>query len=344
MPESLILNITLFISSGFVILLAGTNLVKLCDELADRTGMGEAITGAVFLGGLTTLPGITASISAAWSGSASLALSNAYGGIAAQTLFIAAADIVYQKANLEHAAASLENILSGVGLLVLLSMLFFAHSTPAITIWHMHPVSLLLPVVYVCFIYLASQSRENPMWLARITNETSTDEPEEKNESLSHKKLVKRWISLVLTGSLIVVFGWLLTKTGINISKATGISQSVMGAFLIAVITSFPELITSIFAVRQGALTLAVGGILGGNAFDTMFVAVADYFYLKGSIFEYVTAQDKGIAAMAAVMTGLILLGLLYRQRKGPAGIGFESIAVIFVSFIGSFTLFLSGG
>jgi cation:H+ antiporter len=36
--------------------------------------------------------------------------------------------------------------------------------------------------------------------------------------------------------------------------------------------TSIPELVTAVAAVRQGSLTLAVGGIVGGNAFDTLFM------------------------------------------------------------------------
>ncbi|NIQ53654.1 MAG: sodium:calcium antiporter, partial [Gemmatimonadetes bacterium] len=38
-------------------------------------------------------------------------------------------------------------------------------------------------------------------------------------------------------------------------------------------------------AVRQGALTLAVSDIVGGNFFDVLFVAAADLAFLQGSIY-----------------------------------------------------------
>ena len=41
---------------------------------------------------------------------ADLAMSNAVGGIAVQTLFLAIADVAYRRANLEHAAASLHGV------------------------------------------------------------------------------------------------------------------------------------------------------------------------------------------------------------------------------------------
>jgi len=109
----------------------------------------------------------------------------------------------------------------------------------------------------------------------------------------------------------------------------------------VAIVTSLPELITSVAAVRQGALTLAVGGILGGNAFDTLFAAVADYAYRPGSIYAHVSVSETGILALSLAMTALILLGLLKRQRQGPAGIGFESVGAILLYVVGMAVLFL---
>jgi cation:H+ antiporter len=43
------------------------------------------------------------------------------------------------------------------------------------------------------------------------------------------------------------------------------------------------ELVTTIAAVRRGALQLAVGGIIGGNTFDTLFLTAADVSYREGS-------------------------------------------------------------
>ncbi|MGB3554400.1 MAG: hypothetical protein WBA25_07155 [Jannaschia sp.] len=60
--------------------------------------------------------------SAALAGDASLAFSNGLGGIAAQTAFIAVADIWHRRANLEHAAAELANLFQAAILMILLSL------------------------------------------------------------------------------------------------------------------------------------------------------------------------------------------------------------------------------
>ena len=49
--------IVVFVIPAVVIAIAGTRLTRLADELADTTGLGEAFTGAVFLGAVTSLPG-----------------------------------------------------------------------------------------------------------------------------------------------------------------------------------------------------------------------------------------------------------------------------------------------
>ncbi len=66
--------------------------------------------------------------------------------------------------------------------------------------------------------------------------------------------------------------GWVVARTGSTIAEQTALTDALVGAFLTAVVTSLPELVTSVAAVRRGALTPAVGGIIGGNAFDTIFL------------------------------------------------------------------------
>ena len=72
---------------------AGVRITHLADVLADRTGLGEALAGAVLLGAATSLSGVVASVVSALEGRPSLAFANSIGGIAAQTAFLALADL-----------------------------------------------------------------------------------------------------------------------------------------------------------------------------------------------------------------------------------------------------------
>ena len=52
---------TAFAVAALLILFAGWRLADTADKLADVTGMGEAMTGAVLLGATTSLPGLLTS-------------------------------------------------------------------------------------------------------------------------------------------------------------------------------------------------------------------------------------------------------------------------------------------
>ncbi|MEA2117048.1 hypothetical protein [Halovibrio sp. HP20-50] len=93
--------------------------------------------------------------------------------------------------------------------------------------------------------------------------------------------------------------------------------------------TSLPELVTTVAAVRRGALTLAVTGIIGGNAFDTLFAGAADVAYRGGSIYHAIPSHVLLWVAISTLMTAALMLGLLQRQEQGPGSIGFESTVII---------------
>lgn len=330
--SSLPAAVGIFLLAAATIGIAGTRLSGLCDRIADRTGLGEAFIGAVVLGAVTSLPGITASVTAAVSDLPTLALSNAIGGIAVQTAFLAVADITYRRANLEHAAASVPNMIQASLLIVLLGLILVAMSAPAVTFAGVHPLSPMLLIVYGYGMRMVYISRENPMWRPRMTQSTRVDEPDEPRGG---RPLGRLWIEFALIASLVVLAGIVVTRSGEAIANATGLSHTLVGGFFIAVATSLPELVTSVAAVRRGALTLAVGGIVGGNAFDTLFAAVADMAYRNGSLYHAASGREDFLVALTIVMTAVLLMGLLRRERVGIARIGFESFGVLLLYALG---------
>ncbi len=319
-------NVVVFALAAVVITIFGFRLAGVADRLADRTGLGEAITGAVLLGAATSLPGITTSITAALAGRASLAISNAMGGIAAQTAFLAIADFAYRRVNLEHAAASVPNLIHGTLVIVLLAGVLLAGTGPNVSLFGIHPITPLLALGYLGGVRLARRSHAKPAWLPRRTKETFPDIPAPGSHLES---LLGLWLRFAGLATVLVGSGWLVAKTGAGVATQTGLSDSVVGGLFTAVATSTPELVTTVAAVRRGALTLAVGGILGGNAFDVMFAVAADVAYTSGSIYHAVAPREWFLTTLSIVMIGVIVMGMLYREKRGVVGIGFESALVL---------------
>ena len=333
-------NLFIFVIGAMIIARTGSELSVLADKLADRTGLGEAITGTVFLGFITALPGLAASVTAALDGRPALAISNAIGGIAIQTTFLAIADIAYTKANLEHAAASVTNMILTTILVTLLAVVtsmvvLLGLTGPDVTIDHIHPVTLVLFIAAGFGFLLAYRSSEKPMWRPRYTKETVEDIPD---RTARQENLGRLMSGFFLSSVIIILSGSLVAHTAGAISEQTGITETIAGGLLLAIVTSLPELVTTVSAVRRGALTLAVSDVVGGNFFDVLFVFAADIFYFKGSIYhaEGVGTRELFLTALTILLNIILLLGLLYRQRRGPANIGFESVLMLLI-YVGGF-------
>jgi cation:H+ antiporter len=316
-------------AAALVIVTCGLRMTGLADRIADRTGWGEAVIGGVLLGAATSFSGTIVSLTSALSGDASLAFSNAIGGIAAQTAFLALADMLYRRANLEHAAAELANLFQCGVLLLLLSVPLVAFSAPTYTLWSVHPASLVLVVAYGVNVLATARLRREPMWHPVDTSDTRPDRPASGDEpSKPARGLLVQFVVLM---ALMGTAGWIVAQLAAVVVDRYGLSSSVVGALMTAVVTSLPELVTTLAAVRRGALQLAVGGIIGGNTFDILFLTVADIGYRDGSLYHAVGAGDLFWLSVALVMSAVLLLGLIYRERAGPGRIGLESLAMLAV-------------
>ena len=328
-------SILLFLVAAALIAFFGIRMTYVARDLAAATGMGEALMGAVFIGATTSLSGIIASATAAWHGEASLAVSNSLGGIAAQTLFLVIGDMVYRKANLEFAAASVENMMMSVQLMVLLCILLIAFTLPDTTFFSVHPASPVLILAYLYTLKLLVDTHEEPMWLPRMARGTVRESDSHPGKTSNNKASLS--INFVVCALAVGVAGWLIANSGMVIAERTGVSDGIVGGIFIAVVTSLPELVIAITAIRLGSLTLAVGDIVGGNAFDTLFVAVADMFYREGSIYSAIQAVEGVWLGSAMLMNAVLLMGLMYRERRGIGNIGMESSLILLI-YLGTVT------
>ncbi len=96
-----------------------------------------------------------------------------------------------------------------------------------------------------------------------------------KNEKkMKERSKIKTWLQflIVALGLFMVIFGSkLVVDSGIFIAKNTGLSQYVIGIFMVGVGTSLPELSIAISAIRNKAEGISLGSLLGSNITDPLF-------------------------------------------------------------------------
>ncbi len=289
--------------------------------------------GAVFIGASTSLPGTVMSIVAAANDHPGLAISNTLGGIAAQTTFLVIADMLYRHANLEHAAASQQNLVQGSLLLILLSLPLLGIAGPVVTFASIHPLSFVILLFYGYGIRLIAHSQRVPMWLPRRTRHTRKEPRRRRRPPTA--RLAVQWLAF---GGLVIALsmsGWVLAHAAIALAKQTGLSETTIGTMFTAITTSLPELVVVLAAVRSGALTLAVGDIIGGNLYDVLVLPMADVAYRNGSIYDAFEPAHVLWLGLNLLLTAILLTGLLRRERHGIANIGTESVMVLVCYLLG---------
>lgn len=313
--------------AALVIVIAGSRLARLADDLADRTGMGEALFGILLLAGVTSLPDLAATLSAAVDARPDLAMSNVMGSMAVNLAFLGIGDMVYRKANLEHAAASPVNLMLAGLLIVLLTLPLLAIVIPSIVQLGVHPITPVIVVAYLFGLHLVRRTHARPMWFPRPTRQTVPDKPSQQQ----HGSLAATWLGFIALAAVTGIAGWVLMEAGKIIADRTGLSDTVVGGLFTAVATSTPELVTTIAAIRYGALTLAVSNILGTNCFNMLVVAAADAAYPHGSIYHDMAPVQTLWGLVSILMTAILLLGMLRRETYGIGRIGFESALILVV-------------
>jgi len=334
-------NLAIFAAGAVTVWFAGTKLSQYVDLIADRTGLGKAFAGALLLGGATSLPELATTVTAAYSGAAELAGTNLLGGVIMQIAVLGLIDaFVLRGKPLTLFSPESSLLMVGVMLMILVSLASAAvaggelFSYAGIGFW---PVFLF--IAYLVSLRVVYRYEGDPRW------EPSGDvaQPPESARDLkdAHEKAFSgvstpRISALFVVSCLFVlVGGFFVAKTGEVIADQTGIGQSFVGATLVALATSLPEVSTTYSAVRFGAYSMAAANILGTNSLEIALFLPAEMAYREGPIFSQMPQTSCFLAALGVIVTGLYLWGILERRDKVVFGMGVDSFVVLSVYLIG---------
>jgi cation:H+ antiporter len=124
-------------------------------------------------------------------------------------------------------------------------------------------------VLLGCFLLLTSwQVRRG---FVRGSDDSFADDMRlEITRNLLSLRAALMWLGVGLV--VLVLSSRLLVWGAVEIARAFGVGDLVVGLTIIAIGTSLPELASSIIAARKGELDLALGNVIGSNLFNTLLV------------------------------------------------------------------------
>jgi len=293
-----------FVLIALVVVVAGTLLARFADELGMITGMGRSMAGVVLLALATSLPELLVGCKAAMIPAVDLTLGDLLGSSLFNLLILAVLDLCTKTHGGALSKSASAHALSAVsGILLTAVVLFFLVVKLPWTFLRLGPGSWFLLITYLFCLRLIYFDQQYALSQAPEAAETPT---------MSRVKIMTGYL---LSAAVIFVAAPKLASVASELADITGLGRTIVGTLFVALITSLPEAVTTLTALRMGATDLAIGNIFGSNAFNMLIFVGVDFFY-DGSLFAAAAPTHAATAAMVIFVTAVAIQGLLYRAEK----------------------------
>jgi cation:H+ antiporter len=321
-----------------VIGVAGVRLSRYGDIIAEKSGLSRGWVGLILLATVTSLPEMVTGLSAVTIAKApDIAVGDILGSCVFNLLIIVLLDFLYRKESV-YTRARQGNVLSagyGIALIGFAGFNLLLYRDVAFpSIGH---VGLYTPVILLLYL-LAMRS------LYRYEQAQVSEYVEERADLYPDMSLKQAIRGYVMAAVAVVAAGIWLPFIATDLAEVMAWEQSFVGTLFVAAITSAPEVVVTVAALRMGAVDLAIGNLFGSNLFNIVLLAIDDLAYLPGPLFADVSISHAASAFSAMMMSGLAVVGLVLRpQSRVLRSVSWISVLLLVVYLLNTLFLYLYG-
>lgn len=305
---------------GLALLTVGAELLtKGCVGMAARFRVPEFIVGLTVMAVGTSMPELTVSAMSAMKGSSDMAIGNVIGSNIFNTLVILGICAI-----IKPMIFTRENIRRDIPIclaasVLLLVMALYIGSTAGIG----RLEGVILLALYILFVIYSINSAKRDIPDA----EAGTDDGQQAQVTMGWGKV----LFFIIVGLAGLIYGGnLCLESATAIARAWGVSEAIIAITIVAAGTSLPELASSIAAIANGKLSLALGNVIGSNVANILLI-----LGLSGTIKPLtmggITPLDMWMVVGSAVI--LLLSALAIGQRRVTRGEGLFYLAA-YVAYV----------
>ncbi len=315
-----------FVLAAAVVVFTANKLAEYGDIIAVRTGLGGLVIGTVLMAAATSLPELTGSVTAFRSGLPDLAAGNFFGSSMINMPLLAVIDLFYRQTPLFRGAAISHSLTAALATLMTLVAVITIAGELDYAIGWVGVTSFIMIGLYFAGIWLLQ--REN-----RGGGEMET--PADDFPSLRRGLIGFGAAAAVL----ILVVPYLVGAT-VDIADVIGLSAGFAGMVLLSFVTSMPELLAAVAAVRLGSLDLAVGNLLGSSVFNMFGLALADFFLTDGPFLKLIDPGFAFVGLLVIMLINMALIANLARSERRVLFIEIDAVAILVVYVLGLFLIY----
>lgn len=284
--------------AGFALLAAGGEfLVRAAVEIASRLGVPPLLVGFTIVAAATSAPELVVGIQAALAGTPTIVLGNVAGANIANLGLGLGAMALVRPFTAERGSLSRD-----IRLLLWAIVGFALFGLTIGFTWWVATGAVVTLIVHLWRSYRWQAGRVVP---AEADGATRACLPgSERCWSLGKSLLV-----LVASVSALVIGADWLLEAAVAVARAWGVSDTVVGASVVALGTTLPETATATIAALRGRPSVALGNLVGSCLFNLLGVlgmtAVLAPFQVSASFVVYSAITMLAVTLLAApVLTG----------------------------------------
>jgi len=327
-----------FFGCATVIAVAGAKLSRYGDVIADKTGVSGSWVGLVLMAAVTSLPELVTGISAvAAANSPNIAVGDVMGSCVFNLAILVVVDFLYRSEPVYRRASQGHILSAGFGVIMIgfagLNVLL-GNRADSLAMGHVGvyaPIFLLLYLVAVRAVFYY----EREQLMAHAQDEAT------RYPGVSLRQVAVRYAVAALA---ILVAGSWLPFVGVRLAELMGWHRTFVGTLFVAGATSLPELVVTVASLRIGAIDMAIANLLGSNLFNIAILAVDDVFFPGGPLLSHVSPMHAISAVSGVVMTGVVVVALLYRPKARVfRTVGWVSLSLFTLYLLNTYLLYLHG-
>ena len=313
----------MFLTSSVAVIFLGTRLAVYGDALASLTGWGRLFVGSILLALATSLPEVSNNISAVRLDppNPALAIGDALGSNMFNMLILSLVALYFGGKRFLQRVAPEQGYLIVLAAIMTGAAVLFGAAKLDVSLWQVGLTSVILVAVYVV-----------GMRVVYVTRPPAGTDPEDGYSP--EMTLGRAWAMFGLVSLGVITSGFFLAWSSDQVAHITGIASSTLGILAVSLVTSMPEVSTTIAAARLGAMDLGVAGLFGSCVFNVTILSFADIFYREGILINQAEPAHlvAGLVALALMFLALVLVLRRNRLRQTVAATGLALMALIWIA------------
>ena len=304
---------------GLALLTWGADLLtKGCVGMAARFRVPEFIVGLTVMAVGTSMPELTVSTMSAIKGSTDMAIGNVTGSNLFNTLIVLGVcalirPMVFTKENVRRDIP----LCIGASAILLVMALYIGEPNGISRV-----EGMILFALYIVFVWYSIRSAK------KDTPDAEAGTDSQQSEATMGWGKILFFIVVGLAG--LIYGGNLCLDSATAIARAWGVSEAIIAITIVAAGTSLPELASSIAAIANGKLSLALGNVIGSNVANILLI-----LGLSGSIKPLtmggITPLDMWMVVGSAVLLFLSALAIGQRRITRFEGVIYLAVYVAYV-------------